>query len=436
MSVVDATFAAFHARRAEAQPTEDCADSSDLSDEDFDESQYVELDAAFADFRLGEETSGLAAKGRTKQGRKEQRDDSKLKKRNAQFKLAKERVNAKEQRWRWNRLWYTSPAFPLLDQAGNPVATAPWPIEFKGNWLWKHRALDTRYAMQEFAGCKMNPESKEGDIDPSEWHRIERCRNMVIIDTPEAPSFALFGGYTASVGIMTATLLASVTVAGLAGIVATILADLGLVGTAFAAQAAGNTAALYTALVGSSAAMAKWSYDYATGYRKNCASFAMTLLKGYIGCYSYMDVWKSIAMPVECRPKKTMLQKGIVKPCEGVEREYGVYRTNRGVGAPVAGERGVQNLVVFRYERDLRSEEIIKTLVGKNGEPYATDDPEQVEYGQNYREWAEERKVKWKEGFASRDAQPRPITFTDLRAWRCCSGTRASRSRCTRSCTG
>jgi len=417
MSVVDAAFATFYARRAEAQPTEDCADSSDFSDEDFDESQYVELDAAFADFELGEGTSVVVkpdgtevgsakASARTKKGRKEQRDDYALKKQNTQFKLEKERANAEKQRSYWNRLWYTSPAFPLSDQAGNPVATAPWPIKFKGNWLWEYKTWDIRYTKQEFAGCKMNPESAEGDIDPSEWHRIERCRNMVIIDTPEAPSFALFGSYTASVGIMTATLLASVTVAGLAGIVAAILADLGLVGTAFAAQAAGNTAALYTALVGSSAAMAKWSHDYATGYRKNCASFAMTLLKGYIGCYSYMDVWKSIAMPVECRPKKTMLQKGIVKPCEGVEREYGVYRTNRGVGAPMVGEKGVNNLVVFRYERDPRSEEIVKTLVGKNGAPYVTNDPEQVEYGQNYREWAEERRVKWDPAWNDAKGQP------------------------------
>ena len=85
MSVVDTTFAAFCARRAEAQPTEGYADSSDSSDDDFDESQYVELEASFADFRLGEETSGkdkvlsrvASDKGgtsnfnlRTKQGRK------------------------------------------------------------------------------------------------------------------------------------------------------------------------------------------------------------------------------------------------------------------------------------------------------------------------------------------------------------------------------
>ena len=120
-------------------------------------------------------------------------------------------------------------------------------------------------------------DDSEGDIHPSEWHRLERCRNMVIIDTAEEPSFALFGTYTASVAIMTATLLTSVTVVGVAAIVSTFLADLGLVGTAFAAQATANTTALYAFIVGSSAAAAKWASDYSTGYRKNCASFAMTL---------------------------------------------------------------------------------------------------------------------------------------------------------------
>ena len=420
MSVVDTTFAAFFARRAEAQPTEGYADSSDSSDDDFDESQYVELEASFADFRLGEETSGkdkvlsrvAGDKGgtsnfnlRTKQGRKKYKKALKDQLKNATYKAAKEKSEAAEARRYLNKLWYTSPAFPFSDKDGNPVPTAPYPIRFKGNWLWEHKMSDMRYTQQEFVeGCMMTP---EGDIHPSEWHRLERCRNMVIIDTAEEPSFALFGTYTASVAIMTATLLTSVTVVGVAAIVSTFLADLGLVGTAFAAQATANTTALYAFIVGSSAAAAKWASDYSTGYRKNCASFAMTLLKGYIGCYNYMDVLKSIAIPVECRPEKKMLEAGIVKPCEGLEKERGVYRTSRGVGLPVAPRTSkISNVLVFRYVRDERSEEIVKTLVGNNGKPYVTNHPENVEYGQNYPEWAEERKVKWDLAWSDEKGHP------------------------------
>ena len=144
MSVVDTTFAAFYARRAEAQSTEDCADSSDLSDDDFDESQYVELGEAFADFRLGEETSG-ATDGktaqpnlRTKKGRRDYRTVLKEARKNTIFKMAMERANAEAKRLYWNKLWYTRPALPSSDKDGNIVPTAPYPIRFQGNWLWEN----------------------------------------------------------------------------------------------------------------------------------------------------------------------------------------------------------------------------------------------------------------------------------------------------------
>ena len=391
MSVVDATFAAFHARRAEAQRTEDCADSSsDLSDEDFDESRYVELDAAFADFGLAEATSGA----KTKAERRTLRQLGDKVRREVAFKRERAKVDQRGKKFFWPRK--PSPAFPLVGADGNPVATAPWPIEFKGNWLWKHIDADTRYMDPAFSGCAMAPEP-DGSIaiHPVEWHRVERCRNQVIIDTAEAPSFSLFGSYTRSVGIIAATLLGAGSVVGASAIVSAILADLGLVGSAAATAYAANTAALYALIVGSSAVVTQWAYDYSTNYRKNCASFAMTMLKGYIGCYSEVDIWRSIALPVECKPNKTMLQKGLVEPCDSEERILGVYKSKRGVGIPNPGEKGAASMLVLRYQRGPRSQEIISTLVGNHGRPYATDDSEQVEYGQNYREWAEERNVKW-----------------------------------------
>ena len=69
---------------------------------------------------------------------------------NATYKAAKEKSEAAEARRYLNKLWYTSPAFPFSDKDGNPVPTAPYPIRFKGNWLWEHKMSDMRYTQQEF----------------------------------------------------------------------------------------------------------------------------------------------------------------------------------------------------------------------------------------------------------------------------------------------